>query len=65
MFRTSVRSMVAVLGVALVASMPGVAAAQANQQKLVDEAAATLQNFMKDPEMRLAATKPAEGEKAC
>src|SRR5437764_12391746 len=51
MLNVPFRSALAVLGLALVASVPTVASAQADQQALVNEAEATFQNFLRDPEM--------------
>ena len=51
MLNNTLRSTLAVLGLALLASVPTVASAQAEQQALVNEAEATFQNFIRDPEM--------------
>ena len=51
MLNVPFRSMLAVLGLALLAAAPTIASAQADQQALVNEAEATFQNFARDPEM--------------
>jgi len=51
MLNVSFRAMLAVLGLALLAFLPTIASAQAEQQALVNEAEATFQNFIRDPEM--------------